>query len=84
MTMAIDPSYIQLDIFGQVCPSCLLLTLKTLNQHAADVRSGKAEIIVKTDDRQATSTIPAAVSTMGYQAEVSRQGKGYRIRIHGN
>lgn len=80
--MVNEPAYIQLDIFGQVCPSCLLRTLKTLNQHAGDVRSGKAEIIVMTDDRQATTTIPAAVGTMGYQAEVSRLDNGYRIRIH--
>jgi TusA-related sulfurtransferase len=78
-----EPIYIQLNIFGQVCPSCLLMALKTLNLHSSDIRAGKAEIIVMTDDRQATTTIPAAVSTMGYLAEVTRQDKGYRIRIHG-
>jgi hypothetical protein len=81
--MMAEPAYIQLDIHGQVCPSCLLLTLKALNQHGGAVRAGQTEIIVMTDDRQATSTIPDAVGKMGYQAEVARLENGYRIRIHG-
>jgi len=72
---------IHLDISGQICPSCLLLTLKELNQHAAAVRAGQTEIVVTTDDRQATTTIPDAVSKMGYSAEVSRVDAGYRIRV---
>lgn len=78
-----EPAYIPLNIFGQVCPSCLLITLKTLNQHSSAIRAGQSEIIVMTDDRQATTTIPAAVSTMGFKTEVSRQNDGYRIRVHG-
>lgn len=73
---------IHLDISGQICPSCLLLTLKELNQHADAVRSGATEIVVTTDDRQATATIPEAVQKMGYVAEVSRQPQGYRICVH--
>lgn len=77
-----DPiNRIHLDISGQICPSCLLLTLKELNQHAAAVREGHAEIVVTTDDRQATATIPDAVSKMGYVAEVTRVDAGYRIRV---
>ena len=78
-----EPTYIQLDIHGQVCPSCLLLTLKALNQHGSDVRACQTEVIVLTNDRQATSTIPEAVHKMGYQTEVSRIENTYRIRIHG-
>lgn len=73
---------IHLDISGQICPSCLLLTLKELNQHAAAVRSGTTEIVVTTDDRQATATIPEAVHKMGYGTEISRQEGGYRIRVY--
>jgi TusA-related sulfurtransferase len=72
---------IHLDISGQICPSCLLLTLKELNQHAAAVRAGQTEIVVTTDDRQATATIPDAVGKMGYAAEVTRADAGYRIRV---
>jgi len=78
-----EPTYIPLNIFGQVCPSCLLMTLKTLNLHSSAIRAGQTEIIVMTDDRQATTTIPAAVKTMGYLAEVTREDNGYRIRVHG-
>ena len=78
-----EPTYIRLDIHGQVCPSCLLLTLKALNQHCGAIRAGQVEIVVMTDDRQSTSTIPGAVSKMGYQAEVAILEGGYRIRIYG-
>jgi hypothetical protein len=82
--MMAEPTCIQLDIHGQVCPSCLLLTLKTLNQHGDAVRAGQTEIIVMTDSRKAVDTIPDAVGKMGYQAEVTRLESGYRIRIHGH
>jgi TusA-related sulfurtransferase len=77
-----DPvNTIHLDINGQICPSCLLLTLKALNQHADAVRDGATEIVVTTDDRQATATIPDAVHKMGYESEVTRLTDGYRIRV---
>lgn len=74
---------IDIDIRGQICPSCLLLTLKEINQNSEAIRSGKAEIQVKTDDRQATTTIPVTVERMGFCAAVDRQGNCYRIRIYG-
>lgn len=77
------PDTLQLDIQGQICPSCLLLTLKALNEHGAAVRSGDKVIVVVTDDRQATCTIPEAVAKMGYQSDVSRGDDGYHIHIHG-
>lgn len=77
-----DPvNTIHLDIVGQICPSCLLLTLKELNLHADAVRRGATEILVTTDDRQATATIPDAVQKMGYGSEVTRQADLYRIRV---
>ena len=72
---------IDLDIRGQICPSCLLLTLKELNRHAAAVRGGGTEIVVTTDDRQATATIPSTVDRMGFRSEVVRVDGTYRIRI---
>jgi TusA-related sulfurtransferase len=74
---------IDLDIRGQICPSCLLLTLKELNRHAAAIRGGGTEIVVTTDDRQATATIPSTADRMGFSTEVSRLDGGYRIRIFG-
>lgn len=72
---------IDIDIRGQICPSCLLQTLKELNRCAAAVRAGSTEIVVTTDDRQATSTIPATVTRMGFQTAVSLQDENYRVRI---
>lgn len=72
---------IDIDIRGQICPSCLLLTLRTLNEKSAAVRAGQTEIKVKTDDRQATATIPATADRMGFRTEVSRLADGYLIRI---
>jgi len=74
---------IALDIRGQLCPSCLLRALKELNSNGAAVRAGSAEIVVTTDDRQSTATIPATVDRMGFRTEVARQDGSYRIRIFG-
>ena len=72
---------IELEIYGQVCPSCLLLALKEVNAKAPALRCGEAEVVILTDDRQATSTIPDATTRMGFQTEVVRNHAGYRIRI---
>jgi TusA-related sulfurtransferase len=74
---------VDIDIRGQLCPSCLLLTLKELNRLGAQVRIGSAEIVVITDDRQATATIPAAADRMGFATTVQPVEGGYRIRIFG-
>lgn len=74
---------IDIDIRGQICPSCLLLALKELNHNAEAVRAGSAEIVVTTDDRQATTTIPVTVDRMGFCTEVTRLDGSYRIRIFG-
>lgn len=79
MTQTID-----IDIRGQICPSCLLLGLKTINQNAAALRAGTIEIVILTDDRQATATIPATSERMGFCTEVIRtEAADYRIRIFG-
>ena len=79
MTQTID-----IDIRGQLCPSCLLLTLKALNENGAAIRAGSSEVIVVTDDRQATATIPATADRMGFRTEIVRLEDGcYRIRIFG-
>lgn len=72
---------IELDIRGQICPSCMLLTLKTLNEHVGQVRAGDASVVVMTDDRQAVNTIPGAVRKMGYRATVEQCEGGYRINV---
>lgn len=78
-----ERAIIELDIRGQICPSCLLQTLKAVNENSAAIRTGRAEVVVSTDDRQAVSTIPDATAKMGYQSTVERTGDGYRIRVYG-
>ena len=78
MTQTID-----IDIRGQICPSCLLQTLKELNRNGTAIRAGSTEIVVTTDDRQSTATIPATAERMGFCTEVTRLEGSYRIRIFG-
>ena len=75
------PREIELDIRGQLCPSCLLLTLKTLNKHRKGVQNGEIQVRVLTDDRMAVTTIPEAVIKMGLEAQVEHVANGYRIQI---
>jgi TusA-related sulfurtransferase len=74
---------IAIDIRGQICPSCLLLTLKEINRNADAMRAGAVRIAVLTDDRQATATIPATAERMGFRAAVRHDPAGYRIDICG-
>lgn len=75
---------IEIDIRGQICPSCLLTTLREVNQHQAALKRGDLTLQVKTDSRDATSTIPAAVGNMGYPVAVEKVPAGYYlIRIGG-
>jgi len=79
MTQTID-----MDIRGRICPSCLLLALRALNQNEVALRAGTAEVAVLTDHRQATATIPSMAERMGYCVEVIGTDDGYRIRVFGS
>jgi hypothetical protein len=81
--MAAETEKVELDIRGQICPSCLLLTLKAVNQNSAGLRRAATEVVVFTDDRMAVNTIPDAVGKMGFQAEISQGERGYCIRVTG-
>lgn len=82
--MNLEKETVELDIRGQICPSCLLLTLKAVNEHSAALRQAAAEVVIHTDDRMAVSTIPGAVGKMGFQAEITQEANGYRICVSGN
>jgi TusA-related sulfurtransferase len=70
-----------LDIRGQICPACLLVTLKEIYSRKELLRSGEAMLVVRTDHRDATRTIPDAVSAMGYHVNVSKVKNYYEIRL---
>jgi len=69
------------DIRGQICPSCLLFTLKEVNSRREALRDGSTRILIKTDNRDATSTIPDAVMSMGYDSVVEKKNGYYEILI---
>lgn len=65
------------DIRGQICPSSLLYTLHEVNTHRRELKNGTLKIIIRTDNRNATTTIPDAVSIMGYAFTVEKMAGGY-------
>jgi hypothetical protein len=65
------------DIRGQICPSCLLYALREINNQRRALKDDKLKIIIKTDNRHATTTIPDAVATMGYATDITKMPEGY-------
>lgn len=78
-----EKKLIELDIFGQVCPSCLLLALNEMNVHGKGLKKGAAELLIRTDHRDATRTIPESAKAMGFDVEVRRVDTYYEIRVNG-
>ncbi|WP_305042288.1 sulfurtransferase TusA family protein [Geoalkalibacter sp.] len=72
---------IDLNILGQVCPACLLVVLKALNDHEERLRSGKTRLVVRTDHRDSTRTVPESARKMGYEAQVRKVDTYYEISI---
>jgi TusA-related sulfurtransferase len=69
------------DIRGQICPSCLLFTLSEINEQKTGLKEGNVQITIKTDNRDATTTIPDAVLSMGYDYSVEKKEGYYEIRV---
>ena len=72
---------VDLNILGQVCPACLLVVLKALNDHEESLRSGDTRLVVRTDHRDSTRTIPDAAQRMGYAVEINKVETFYEISI---
>lgn len=72
----------EMDIRGQVCPSSLLLALREVNQHYAQIAAGDMSMVILTDNRDATGTIPDAVKNMGVASKVEKVAGYYRITLH--
>jgi len=70
-----------LDIRGQVCPSCLLLTLREVNRHHAALKAQAVELEILTDSRDATGTIPETLRNMGLTTKIDKLAGHYRIVI---
>jgi TusA-related sulfurtransferase len=72
---------LEFDIRGQVCPSTLLTTLKEITRNSTALKAGELRLMVKTDARDATVTIPPMVKNMGYAVSVVKRDGYYCIRV---
>ncbi len=72
---------IVLDIRGQICPACLLITLREINNSKLQLKRRETRLVVRTDHRDATRTIPGAVFAMGYDVNVVKKGGYYEITL---
>jgi len=81
MTNSQEEKVIVHDIRGQICPSCLLFTLREINEQQEHLKNKRGRIIIKTDNRNAITTIPDAVSSMGYGFTVEKKDGYYQIEI---
>lgn len=72
---------IEFDIRGQICPSTLLTTLREINVHKKELKTGKVQLAIVTDNRDSTATIPDSVRNMGYDVSVAKDQDFYRILI---
>lgn len=70
----------EFDIRGQICPSTLLIALKAMNLHREGLRSGEVKLAFRTDNRDATITIPDAAANMGYGVSVEKE-EGYYVIV---
>jgi TusA-related sulfurtransferase len=75
------PEIIEVDMRGQVCPSTLLVALDSINQNQEELNSSAVKLLIKTDNRDATTTIPGTAENMGYEIEVIPQDGFYDILI---
>ena len=71
----------KLNVYGQVCPSTLLLALREVNRLQDELHRGEVRLDIHTDNRFATATIPNAVRNMGLDAKVRKEEEGYLIEV---
>ena len=76
-----NPAVRDLDIRGQICPSTLLTTLREVNSLRGPLRAGALHLVVLTDSRDATHSIPGAVASMGYRVDVEARSGHYAITV---
>lgn len=75
------PQVMEFDIRGQICPATLLIALKELNRCKEQLHKGEVQLVFKTDNRDATITIPDAAENMGYAVNVQRIDDCYTIVV---
>jgi TusA-related sulfurtransferase len=73
----------EFDLRGQICPSTLLIALREINRNSADIRSGRHDLLFKTNNRDSVQTIPESAQNMGFTVEVTESAGEYHILIKG-
>ena len=76
------PKTIEVDMRGQVCPSTLLVAMDNINQNQEELNSHKVKLLIKTDNRDAITTIPGTAENMGYETEITPQDGFYEILVY--
>jgi TusA-related sulfurtransferase len=76
-----EEAVVELNILGQVCPACLLVVLKEINNHRDKLRSGRTRLVVRTDHRNATRTVPDSARKMGYEVDIKKVDTFYEITV---
>ena len=76
-----EQNIIEIDMRGQVCPACLLVAMDHMNKNRAPLQSGAARLCIKTDNREATNTIPITAQNMGYSSKVEKKDNFYEICV---
>ena len=72
---------IEVDMRGQVCPSTLLVAMDNVNKLREELQDGAVRLAIKTDNREATMTIPGTAESMGYAVQVKNMEGYYQIEI---
>ena len=68
-----------LDIRGQVCPSSLLITLRSINENRVALNQEDIILKIMTDSRDAIVTIPNAVRNMGFTSQIEKLHEGHYV-----
>lgn len=76
-----QPELCKFDIRGQICPASLLLALREVNLQHQEILTGHLRMMILTDNRDATGTVPEAVRIMGLDAIVEKADGYYSITI---
>ena len=76
-----SPRRLEFDMRGQICPSSLLTALQEINKHRSSLRAGEVELSFKTDNREATVTIPESAANMGYAVKVKKEEDHYIVNV---
>ena len=77
----VEQKIIDIDMRGQVCPASLLVAMDKMNKSRKALKSGEMKLSIKTDNREATTTIPTTAKNMGYNVDVTKMDSYYQISV---